>query len=342
MNQGHIKLDQLEVFVLDEADRMLDMGFMPDLKRIISRLPEQRQSLFFSATVSPKIKELTEDLLRNPVRINVTPKVTSVASIEQKVMFVDRKGKQALLNGLLKSSGVDRTLVFTKTKRGADQVTTQLIRGGIKAVAIHGNKSQNARQRALESFRNNHVQVLVATDVAARGIDVDGISHVVNFDLPIEPECYVHRIGRTGRAGATGIAVSFCSGGERGELKAIERLIGHAVPVDKSYKPVETEPEEQRTEPQAHTHSGSYAGARSQSRPPKSSYRGQRPPRRPGAPSQRQSAPRAEGATHVVTHEGGQQRSGNGQHSSSGQGAGNGQSRKPKGRSRRPRARQMG
>ena len=232
MNQGHIELDQLEVFVLDEADRMLDMGFLPDLKRIISQLPKQRQSLFFSATVPPKITELSQRLLRNPVSVNVTPKSMSVEKIQQRVLFVERSGKQALLQTILRTAGVERALVFTKTKRGANVLAQRLVQSGIKATAIHGNKSQSARQRALEAFRHKQVQVLVATDVAARGIDVEGITHVVNFDLPIEPEGYVHRIGRTGRAGAEGVALSFCCAGDRGELRAIEQLIGQKVPID--------------------------------------------------------------------------------------------------------------
>lgn len=231
MNQGYIKLDQLEIFVLDEADRMLDMGFLPDLKRIISQLPDQRQSLFFSATLPPKIIELSQRLLRNPVSVNVTPKSTSLEAIDQRVLFVERSGKLALLRRILNSNGVERALVFTKTKRGANVVAEKLERCGIKAAAIHGNKSQGARQRALEAFRRKQVQVLVATDVAARGLDIDGITHVVNFDLPVEPDSYIHRIGRTGRAGAAGIALSFCTAGERGELRAIERLIGQRVPV---------------------------------------------------------------------------------------------------------------
>jgi len=231
MNQGFIKLDQLEVFVLDEADRMLDMGFLPDLKRIISRLPAKRQSLFFSATMPPKITELAQQLLRKPFNVNVTPKVSSVKRIEQRVMFVEKAAKQSLLKQVVSGPEVERVLVFTRTKRGANSVAEKLDKAGIRATAIHGNKSQNARQRALDAFRRNQVQVLVATDVAARGIDIDGITHVINYDLPIEPESYVHRIGRTGRAGAEGIALSFCTPAERSELRAIESFIGQKIPL---------------------------------------------------------------------------------------------------------------
>jgi ATP-dependent RNA helicase RhlE len=231
MNQGHIQLDRLEVFVLDEADRMLDMGFLPDLKRIISHLPDKRQSLFFSATLPSTIVELSQQLVTRPFNVNVTPKSTSLDAIEQRVLFVERKGKQTLLRDILKTDGVERALVFTKTKRTANTLAERLLESGIKATAIHGNKSQHARQRALESFRRKQVQVLVATDVAARGIDIDGITHVVNFDLPVEPESYVHRIGRTGRAGAEGVALSFCTGSEHGEWRAIEKLIGKKVPL---------------------------------------------------------------------------------------------------------------
>ena len=239
MNQGHIKLDQLEMFVLDEADRMLDMGFLPDLKRIISQLPNRRQSLFFSATLPPKITELSKRFLRNPASVDVTPKSTSVKRIEQRVVFVERSGKQALLGKVLTAPEVDRALAFTRTKRGAQKLAERLARSGIKATAIHGNKSQNARQRALVAFQRKQVQVLVATDVAARGIDIEGITHVVNFGLPSEPESYVHRIGRTGRAGAEGIALSFCSTSERLELRAIEKLIGTKVPLAHEQLPSE-------------------------------------------------------------------------------------------------------
>ncbi|WP_240928106.1 DEAD/DEAH box helicase [Thalassoroseus pseudoceratinae] len=226
LDQGHVQLDQLEAFVLDEADRMLDMGFLPALKRIIRELPEERQSLFFSATLSPKIMELTKQLLNDPVTVSVDPPSSSVDMIDQRVAFVEHGGKRELLKNLLEAPDVERAVVFTKTKRSANTVAEKLLRQGIRATAIHGNKSQNARQRALDEFRRSRVKVLVATDVAARGLDVDGITHVVNFDLPLEPENYVHRIGRTGRAGAEGMAVSFCSAGERRELRAIERLIG--------------------------------------------------------------------------------------------------------------------
>jgi ATP-dependent RNA helicase RhlE len=231
MNQGHIHLDQLEVFVLDEADRMLDMGFLPDLKRIIRHLPTRRQSLFFSATMPHNIIELSKTLLSDPVRVDVTPDKISLTKIQQLVHFVPRQAKQDLLQQILDAPEVVQALVFTKTKRRANVVTKRLIRSGVGAAVIHGNKSQGARQRALADFRSGRARVLVATDVAARGIDIDGITHVINFDIPIEPEAYVHRIGRTGRAGADGIALSFCSPEERGELRAIERLISQKVQV---------------------------------------------------------------------------------------------------------------
>jgi len=251
MNQGHIKLNQLQMFVLDEADQMLDMGFLPDLKRIIKQLPQNRQSLFFSATLSSVITDLSHQLLRNPVSVNVTPKTRTLKKIDQRLVYVDRSDKQKLLKKILRGEEVERALVFTKTKRMANQLSLQLVQNGIRATAIHGNKSQGARQRALESFKRKQVQVLVATDVAARGIDIDNITHVINYDLPVEPEAYVHRIGRTGRAGAEGIAMSFCCGGERKELRAIERLIGHQVPIDAEHSMAEP-PAEERSAPRGH------------------------------------------------------------------------------------------
>ncbi len=236
LDQGHMKLDRLEMFVLDEADRMLDMGFLPDLKRIMALLPDDRQSLFFSATLPAKIIQLSQRLLTDPVAVNVTPKSKSLDSIEQRVLLVERSQKHLRLQETLRAAGVGRAIVFTRTKRSADVVARKLKESGIRASAIHGNKSQNVRQRVLEAFRRDRLQVLVATDVAARGIDIDGITHIINFDLPSEPENYLHRIGRTGRAGATGVAVTFCAADQIDELRAIERLIGKTLLADSEQK----------------------------------------------------------------------------------------------------------
>ena len=229
MNQGCIDLAQIEMIVLDEADRMLDMGFLPDVKRILSRLPHNRQTLFFSATMPPSIIDLTKRMLTQPVNVQIQSNSVSVDKIEQKVLFLQRNQKQESLRCIVTADDAGQVLVFTRTKRGADVVARKLDQSGVKTAAIHGNKSQNARQRALEAFRKYQIKVLVATDVAARGIDIDGITHVVNFDLPVDPESYVHRIGRTGRAGASGIAISFCIDGERRELREIQKLIGSKV-----------------------------------------------------------------------------------------------------------------
>jgi ATP-dependent RNA helicase RhlE len=230
LEQRALLLDRVEVFVLDEADRMLDMGFIRDIRRIVAKLPRQRQTLLFSATMPREIEELARSMLRDPVRVAVTPQATTVERIAQRVVFVDRSGKPALLAELLRGEPVDRALVFTRTKRGADRVVRDLAKRGLAAEAIHGNKSQNARERVLAAFRDGRVRTLVATDIAARGIDVEGISHVVNYDLPNIPESYVHRIGRTARAGADGVAISFCDGEERAYLRDIEKLIRMAIP----------------------------------------------------------------------------------------------------------------
>jgi ATP-dependent RNA helicase RhlE len=287
MNQGHVRLDSLEIFVLDEADRMLDMGFMPDLKRIISQLPKKRQSLFFSATMPRPIAELAHGLLSDPVTVSVTPPATTVELIEQRVMFVKRDDKKALLQNLLEQKAYNRVLVFTRTKHGADMVARQLHRDGISADAIHGDKSQAARQRTLAQFSTGGLRVLVATDLAARGIDVERVSHVINFDLPLEAEGYVHRIGRTGRAGAGGIAISFCDSSERGALRDIERLIRLQLRVDAEHP--------------FHKAAGEPSAAPA-SRPHSSSARRNGPPRTGGRPSGRPSGGRPNGRTSNYRH----------------------------------------
>jgi ATP-dependent RNA helicase RhlE len=231
IGQGHLRLDAIETVVLDEADRMLDMGFIHDVKKIVTLLPKQRQTLLFSATMPSAIARLAAGILRDPIRVEVTPPSTTVELIEQRVAFVERAGKRDMLCAMLRDAALARVLVFTRTKHTANRVAEQLVRSGFSAEAIHGNKSQGARQRALEGFRAGHVRVLVATDIAARGIDVDGITHVVNYELPNVPDTYVHRIGRTARAGASGAAISLCDGEERAYLKDIERAIGRKVPV---------------------------------------------------------------------------------------------------------------
>jgi ATP-dependent RNA helicase RhlE len=225
MNQGFVSLERLEVFVLDEADRMLDMGFIHDVRRVIAKLPRQRQTLMFSATMPEAIRSLAADILDKPVRVDVTPVSSTAERIEQSVCHVPRREKAAALVSVLRDPALTRVLVFTRTKHGANRLVTQLERASIPAAAIHGNKSQGARERALAAFKSGRTSVLIATDIAARGIDVDGISHVINYDLPEVAEAYVHRIGRTARAGASGIAISFCDSEEREYLEQIEKLI---------------------------------------------------------------------------------------------------------------------
>jgi len=229
--QGHIKLDQVEIFVLDEADRMLDMGFVHDVKKVIAQLPAKRQSLLFSATMPPPIQQLADTLLDRPVRVEVTPVATTAERIRQHLCHVDRGHKRDLLLHFLEEHPKGLVLVFVKMKHAANRLVEQLSKAGVQAAAIHGNKSQSAREKALEGFRQGRNRVLVATDIAARGIDVKGITLVVNFDIPNEPESYVHRIGRTARAGAEGMAIAFCEPAERGWIRDIEKLIRQEIPV---------------------------------------------------------------------------------------------------------------
>jgi ATP-dependent RNA helicase RhlE len=233
--QKHVSLDKVEIFVLDEADRMLDLGFVHEIKRIITKLPPRRQSLLFSATMPPAIQELASTLVHNPARVEVTPAATTVERIDQQIAFVDRNDKSKLLVHLINQQANGLVLVFVRMKHMANKLVEQLARDSVRADAIHGNKSQGARQRALENFRSGHCRVLVATDIAARGIDVKGIALVVNYDLPEEPESYVHRIGRTARAGLDGQAVAFCDSSERNLLRSIERLIRRPIPVLKGH-----------------------------------------------------------------------------------------------------------
>ena len=231
MNQRFVNLDKLKIFTLDEADRMLDMGFINDVKKIISKIPVNRQTLFFSATMPSAIVELSRSILKNPIKVSVSPVNPSAENITQELYYVEKGNKKALLIHVLEKTSVSSALVFTRTKHGADKIVKAIKRSGISAEAIHGNKSQNYRQRVLSNFKTKKTTVLVATDIASRGIDIDDLSHVINYEIPNEPETYVHRIGRTGRAGASGIAVSFCDREEQFFVKDINRLINKPIPV---------------------------------------------------------------------------------------------------------------
>lgn len=232
MQQGYVDLSRVEVLILDEADRMLDMGFIHDLRRIVEKVPRNRQTLLFSATMAPEIRELASQWLTDPVEVRVTPASSTVDTIQQSVFFVDQNQKLRLLTHWLQETPWTRTLVFTRTKHGADKIVKSLVKSGIEADSFHSNKSQSARQRVLQRFKSPQPLVLVATDIAARGLDIDQISHVINYDLPVDAESYVHRIGRTGRAGAAGIAVSFCDHGERSSLHAIQRATRQILAVE--------------------------------------------------------------------------------------------------------------
>jgi superfamily II DNA/RNA helicase len=271
--QSHaLRLDRVEVLVLDEADRMLDMGFIHDIRKIVAKLPAKRQTLFFSATMPQAIAELAGQMLRDPVKVAVTPPATTVELVDQRIIHLDRAAKPAMLAELLRREPIDRALVFTRTKHGADKVVRSLAKAGIAAQAIHGNKSQPQRERVLAAFRAGRVSTLIATDIAARGIDVDGISHVFNYDLPNIPESYVHRIGRTARAGATGTAISFCDADEVPFLRDIEKLIRASIPATG-----------QRSSRPAGKHAGGARPQRSQAPHDPHGHRNARPPQRPPA-----------------------------------------------------------
>ncbi|MBF9231996.1 DEAD/DEAH box helicase [Microvirga alba] len=310
IDRGSLTLRDVEILVLDEADQMLDLGFIHALKRVVKLLPKDRQSLFFSATMPKTIASLADDFLRDPAKVAVTPVATTAERVEQSVIFVQTSQKSPLLEAVLRDESIDRVLVFTRTKHGADKVVRYLEKVGIAAAAIHGNKSQPQRERALAAFRAGTCRVLVATDIAARGIDVDGVSHVVNYDLPNVPESYVHRIGRTARAGATGLAISFCNDEERAYLKDIEKLTRLKVPVmplpadmpapvpaSELREPRREQPQRGRPAPHARGHQGhgqSRSADPSADRGPKRRSRGPKPAANAGQPNggQKQSQAR--------------------------------------------------
>ena len=305
MSEGAVSLDAVEHMVLDEADRMLDMGFLPDVRRILAKVPEKRQTLLFSATLPPEIEKLARQFLRDPERIAVDPVSSTCEPIEQSVYMIDQKLKTALLIHLLQDGSIDRALIFTRTKHGANRLAQKLTRSGISASAIHGNKSQSAREKTLLGLRSGEIRVVVATDLASRGLDVKGLSHVVNYDLPNEPETYVHRVGRTGRAGESGIAVALCAQDEQPYLRDIERLIGKKLvrrdDVDPADLPIPAEVEDTRRERPHQRRANDRAGASRGRRDRRSPARGS--DGRAGGTSERNSADR-------VAH-GNEERSGN-------------------------------
>ena len=288
--QGEIDLSEVEFFVLDEADRMLDMGFIHDIRRVLKLLPQDKQNLLFSATMPPNIVSLASGFLHDPIHVEVVPESTTAERIDQQVMFVDKADKRRLLAHILDQGEVEQCIVFTRTKHGANRLVQQLERAGHAAAAIHGNKSQNARERALNAFREGTLPTLVATDIAARGIDVPGVSHVFNFDLPNEPESYVHRIGRTGRAGESGLAIAFCDTSEGGYLRDIERLIGEELEIFEGHEwhcPEAIPPKPTRRAPrrEAPTERSARPQGRGSRRPHEREERARRESARPPAPS---------------------------------------------------------
>ncbi|MDQ3046707.1 MAG: DEAD/DEAH box helicase [Bacteroidota bacterium] len=303
MNQRFVDLQSIKIFVLDEADRMLDMGFIHDVKKVISKLPSKKQTLFFSATMPPEISKLASTILVNPERVEVTPVSSTANTIAQAVYFVDKENKKNLLNHILKDKSIKIALVFSRTKHGADKVVRELVKSGVTAQAIHGNKSQNARQNALNNFKDGKTRVLVASDIAARGIDIDDLTHVINYDLPNIPETYVHRIGRTGRAGASGIALSFCDAEEQAYLRDIHKLIGKTVPVidehpfpmmNKTFTKSKEQPQRRHSTQRSSNGNGNGNGNRNSS--PKRGHSTERPERTARPESKPKTEPVAEAA----------------------------------------------
>nr|MBS0037770.1 DEAD/DEAH box helicase [Saprospiraceae bacterium] len=261
IGQGHIKLGGLEIFVLDEADRMLDMGFINDVKKVLKLIPKKRQTLLFSATMPDEIKKLSQQMLINPAKVEVTPPASTVDKIEQTLYYTNKSDKRKLLVHLIQEKNIEMALVFNRTKHGADKIVKFLKKSGISASAIHGNKSQNARQKALKDFKDGKVNILVATDIAARGIDIDELTHVFNYDLPNVAETYVHRIGRTGRAGNEGTAIAFCDAGEKGDLKDIQKLIDLKIKVVEDHPfPLTDSAPEKKSQPQGRRSGGGRGG----------------------------------------------------------------------------------
>jgi ATP-dependent RNA helicase RhlE len=297
MNQGHVDLSAVEVLVLDEADRMLDQGFLPAVRRVIAKLPQKRQTLFFSATMPKELEPLAAQILRDPVRVEVARVATTAERVVEELYHVSQAGKRDLLEHLLRDPSITRAVVFTRTKHGADRVARHLEQAGVRGGAIHGNKSQGARERALGGFKDGVLRVLVATDVAARGIDIDGVSHVINYDLPTDAEAYVHRIGRTARAGAAGKAMSFCCEEEQPKLQRIERLIRRRVPVT-AMPALTPRPAAPQGKPAAQQGKAPSRGSAEQLRTNGAQHLRQPPPRspRPGGGSRPGGAPRAGGS----------------------------------------------